>query len=127
MSCGYGVDLDMLKAAEKGIKDSIRELREAGFHGQERSGQTVVMWKLDVDESGHQVITDGLDEFLDRLRWWIRGLIGGTEEIVDALVDTRTTYEKVEEDVVNTMKSLVTMTFGNPMGDKQAPPPEAPR
>jgi hypothetical protein len=124
---GYGVDLEALKAAEKGIKDTIGELRQAGFHGQERSGQTVVVWKLDVDESGHQVITDGLDEILDRLHWWVRGLIEGTEEFVTALADTRSTYEKVEEDVVHALKGLVDMTIGNPLGEQKAPPPEAPR
>ncbi|MGZ3140443.1 hypothetical protein ACVDFE_00200 [Lentzea chajnantorensis] len=127
MSGGYGVDLEALKAAEKGITDTLGELRQAGFHGQERSGQTVVMWKLDVDESGHQVITDGLDEFLDRLHWWVRGLIEGTEEFVTALADTRSTYEKVEEGVVNKLKELVDMTIGNPLGEPKAPPAEAPR
>jgi len=124
---GYGVDLDALKAAEKGIAETIAELRQAGFHGQERSGFTVVAWKLDTDESGHQVITDGLDEFLDRLHWWVRGLIEGTEEFVTALADTRTTYEKVEEDVVHALRGLVDMTIGNPLGEQKAPPPEAPR
>ncbi|WP_394614540.1 hypothetical protein JNUCC0626_32295 [Lentzea sp. JNUCC 0626] len=126
MSDGYGVDLEALRAAERGIVNTIRELREAGYHGQERSGQTVIMWKLDVSESGHQVITDDLDTFLDRLRWWIRGLIAGTEEIVQGLADTRSTYEKVEEDITKTVKSLMDMTFGNPLGN-QAPPAEAPR
>lgn len=127
MSGSFGVDLDALKAAEKGIRDTLGELRKAGFHGQERSGGTVVAWKLDLDETGHQVITDGLDEVLDRYHWWLRGLIEGTEEFVTALADTRSTYEKVEEEVGNAMKSLLKMTFDNPMGDKPTPAPEAPQ
>ncbi|MGI5507388.1 hypothetical protein [Lentzea sp. CA-135723] len=123
---GYGVDVDALKATEKGINDTIRELREAGYHGHEHSGQAVIQWKLNVDESGHQAITDGLDEMLDRLRWWVRGLIAGTEEVVTTLTDTRTTYERVEQDVASKLKSLAHMTFSNPMG-QQTPPAEAPR
>ncbi len=133
---GYSVDLGALKAAEQGMDATIGELRKAGFHGQERSGHTVQAWKLDVDETGHQVITDGLNAFLDRAGWWIRGLIADTEDTVRALADTRAWYEKTEQDIADGLTSLLSMTFGNPMGERQqaAPPqcppqcpPEAPR
>ncbi|WP_112273565.1 hypothetical protein [Lentzea terrae] len=133
MSGGFGVDLDALKAAETGITNTVAELRKAGYHGQERSGQTVVTFKLDLEETGHQVITDGLDEVLDRYHWWVRGLIEGTEEFVQALADTRSTYQRAEDQVLSSLKSLADMTFlANPLGQQQAPSgaqcrPEAPR
>lgn len=123
---GYSVDLDALQAAEKGIADTISELRKLGFHGQERSGVTLMALKLDADDSGHVAITDGLDDVLDRYRWWVCGLIESTEEIVDALVDTRTTYEQVEDQVAQSLKSLLDMTIGNPLNAKPALP-ESPR
>ena len=115
----FAVDLAALDLAAKGIEGALTVLREEGIHGEEDSGQPIQDWTLSPGDMGHEGAADALEELLLRARYETRRLFAGTNDLVDRLKDTRTTYQKVDEEVRSAFAGVMNTVFGAPPAPQQ--------
>ncbi|MET9631755.1 hypothetical protein ABZX92_30250 [Lentzea sp. NPDC006480] len=109
---GYGVDLGAMGQAIKGINDTVAALKEIAPDGGHLASTTATFGILcpSEDECGDEVLADALEEFFDRWRWGLRHLVKEGTEMVSALTDTKSVYEKAEDKAKQTFQLLL----GNP-------------
>lgn len=110
----FSVNTAALDLTATGIERALTVLREEGVHGEESSGQPIQDWQLDDGDLGHEGAADALEEFLLRGRYQARALFAGTNHLVGKLRDTRTTYEKVDQDVRAAVTGIRDAVFAAP-------------
>lgn len=106
MTGAMGVDLRGLQKTEQGIQETLAVLREIGMHGQEESGSPIEQLGLGSQELGDARLANTLDDLLARAHYVFRELLGDGHDMVQALADTRTTYQRVEDSIVRGLESL---------------------
>lgn len=118
MTGAMGVDLRGLQETEQGIRETLDILREVGMHGQEESGSPIEQLGLGSQELGDPRLADTLDDLLARAHYVFRELLGDGRDMVRALADTRTTYQRVEDWIVRDLDSLAPLLDPrrNPLG-----------
>jgi hypothetical protein len=109
---GLGVDLAAMGQAIKGINDTVAALKEIAPDGGHLASTTSTFGILcpDQDECGDEVLADALEEFFDRWKWGLRHLVKEGTEMVSALTDTKSVYEKAEDKA----KQAFQLLLGNP-------------
>ncbi|MEV6240928.1 hypothetical protein [Lentzea sp. NPDC051838] len=109
---GFGVDLGAMGQAIKGINDTVAALKEIAPDGGHLANTTATLGLLcpDEDECGDDVLADALEEFFERWRWGLRHLVKEGTEMVSALTDTKSVYEKAEDKA----KQAFQLLLGNP-------------
>ncbi|MGJ7907640.1 hypothetical protein ACOQFL_14315 [Actinopolyspora sp. H202] len=115
----FGVDLDALADAEKGVEKVVSELREMlGWGSGHLAEQGVGLLNgvsLDAStEVGHEGLGEALRTFGGKWQWGLRHLVDDGAGAAEALGDTRSTYEKVEDAVNGTLKGIVGTAVGDP-------------
>ena len=118
MTRAMGVDLLGLVEAERGLRETLDVLREIGTHGQEESGSPIEQLGLGRREMGDEQLAETLEDLLGRAHYVFRELLADGREMVQALADTRSTYERVEDCVVRGLTSLAELLdpMRNPLG-----------
>ncbi|KJK51336.1 hypothetical protein UK23_07560 [Lentzea aerocolonigenes] len=98
---GYGVDLGAMGHAIKGVNDTVAALKDfAPDGGHLMASSTALGWLCpSEDECGDEVLADALEEFFERWKWGVRHLVKEGAEMVTALTDTKSVYEKAEDKV----------------------------
>lgn len=116
----FGVDLTALADAEKGVRNAAKELTDmAGWGassmgaGSEGVGLRAGL-DLDSDTVGHEGLASALSTFGESWEWGIRFLVDDGTDAADALGDTRTTYQKIEDGVVDILKRGAHAFLGDP-------------
>lgn len=116
----FGVDLDALADAEKGVRNAAKELTEMAGWGASSLGLGAqgmglqAGLSLDADTVGHEGLANALATFAESWEWGIRFLVDDGMAAADALGDTRTTYQKVEDTVLDALAWGAHATFGDP-------------
>ncbi|WP_086660710.1 hypothetical protein [Lentzea kentuckyensis] len=109
---GFGVDLGAMGQAIKGINGTVAALKEIAPDGGHLASTTSTFGMLcpNEDECGDEVLADALEEFFERWRWGLRHLVKEGTEMVSALTDTKSVYEKAEDKA----KQAFQLLLGNP-------------
>ncbi|MBA8827823.1 hypothetical protein FHX42_005230 [Saccharopolyspora lacisalsi] len=114
----FGVDLDALHKAETGVQDAISELEGLTMWGtseqaKEGMGLTYGLptsgWEI-----GHDDLAAALGEFAEAWEWGVRYLIDDGKDAADALGETRSNYQQVEDSVVHVLDQVAHVAIGNP-------------
>lgn len=108
----FAVDLAALDQVGKGMEDIIATLRAEGLVVSDRSAMAAYDWVLSSRESGHDGLADATDGFYIRARYELRALIQRTEDDIDRLRDTRSTYQKAEDFAGEKLTEVWTTLFG---------------
>lgn len=127
---GYGVDLEALGQAEKGVRDAVAELNEmagGGIAGEADGGADgrglmdfLVAEDLSAESVGHAELAAALMSFVDRWEWGVKFLVEDGHDAADALRDTRSTYEKAEDAAATAVKRVAHIAAGNPLEEATA-------
>jgi uncharacterized protein YjbJ (UPF0337 family) len=123
---GYQVDLGALDQAAKGVKSATDALTAQipGGMGQYTSagqaGELLNALHLSDGELGDPGLADVWKGFLNRRSWDLRTRLKEGEQMVGHLQDSRTAYQKTEDDVSGILKTVVGNVAGNPMDTKPA-------
>lgn len=109
---GFGVDLGAMGQAIKGINGTVAALKEIAPDGGHLASTTSTFGILcpNEDECGDEVLADALEEFFERWRWGLRHLVKEGTEMVAALTDTKSVYERAEDKA----KEAFQLLLGNP-------------
>lgn len=108
----FEVDLAALDQVGKGMEEVIATLRAEGLGVSDRSAMAVLDWCLSSREAGHDGLADATDDFYNRVRYELRALIERTEADIANLRDTRSTYQKAEDAVGETLSEVMNTLFG---------------
>ncbi|MBQ6642996.1 MAG: hypothetical protein IJH84_18440 [Saccharopolyspora sp.] len=127
---GFGVDLEALGQAEKGVRDAVAELNEmagGGIAGEADGGADgrglmdfLISEDLSAESVGHGELAAALVSFVDRWEWGVKFLVEDGHDAADALRDTRSTYEKAEDAAATAIKRVAHIAAGNPLEDATA-------
>ncbi len=117
----FGVNLDDLSAAEKGVRDAVSELGGMAGWGKSELGAEGQGLVQGIDAAagsvGHDKLAEALQTFAERWEWGIRYLVDDGVDTADALRDTRAWYERVDDEAVSLLKQGMQAAIGNPMQD----------
>ncbi|ALG13254.1 hypothetical protein [Kibdelosporangium phytohabitans] len=121
---GYTIDLGAMNNAYSGIKDTLGQLRELGIKGMEESGESIESLELDEDVTGHEAISDRVEEVLMRAHYALRDLLDDGDDILDKLKETLSVYQKMETEATSGFEQLWgvfedTVTMRSPRGGAQ--------
>ncbi|MCE7007992.1 hypothetical protein LWC34_34995 [Kibdelosporangium philippinense] len=103
---GYTIDLVAMNNAYNGITDVLKQLRELGIYGAEESGAPIESLDLGESVTGHEAISDRIDEVLMRARYVLRDLLDDGDDIADKLKETLKVYQKMEDDTKSGFSQL---------------------
>lgn len=120
----FGVNLDDLSTAEKGVRDAVAELGGMAGWGNSELGAEGQGLVEGIDSAagsvGHDKLAEALQVFAEKWEWGIRYLVDDGVDTADALRDTRAWYQKVDDEAVSLLKQGLHATIGNPMEDDKA-------
>ncbi|MCX9193516.1 hypothetical protein C3Y87_19395 [Carbonactinospora thermoautotrophica] len=95
----FGVSLEALEAAAKGIDDAVAALADIGVKQTADAGRGVELLAVSRADMGHDGLASALGEFCDRWEWGVRSLVREGMAIRQSLLDTRDAYQRVEDTV----------------------------
>lgn len=106
---GFGIDLAAMALAIKGINGTVEALNEFAPLGGHFTTTKLDFLSLcpSEDDCGDEVLGDAFEEFFDRWQWGMRHLVKEGTELVTALTDTKSVYEKAEDKAKQALHFLV--------------------
>ncbi|MFR9727828.1 hypothetical protein ACL03H_01270 [Saccharopolyspora sp. MS10] len=120
----FGVDLDALHTAEGGIRDAVAELTEMagwGFGAWAAEGGGMADEVISsAAHTGHDELRAALTEFATAWEWGVRILVDDGQAAADGLADSRSVYERADEEATTAIKRALHTAFGDPMQDSGA-------
>lgn len=124
---GFGVDLNALAEAERGVRDAVAELNEMyGWGGGEANvgaegrGLEHLHESATPDTVGHDGLSGALALFVEKWTWGVKFLVEDGVDCADALRDTRSVYEKADDAAATAVKRVLHVFGGNPVEDADA-------
>jgi hypothetical protein len=117
VSGGFGVDPAMLAQTAQGIRGVVDTLGEVGHGYLAESGRGLSFLALGGEESGHPMVGESFDGFLDRWSWGIRTLVRGGQEVAEALDAAGISYDGVDTSASGYLRRLTTLAVGDPSAD----------
>jgi hypothetical protein len=123
---GYQVDLGALDQAAEGVKaatDALTAHIPGGFGQYISTGQAselLAALQLSDRVLGDTTLANDWKGFLQRRGWDLRSRLKEGEQMVNHLQDSRSAYQKAEDDVSGILKEVVGNVAGNPMDTKPA-------
>lgn len=120
MSEGFAVDPAMLARTAQGIRGVVDTLGEVGHGYLAASGRGLSFLALGGEESGHPLVGESFDGFLDRWAWGLRSLVQDGQAVAEALDAAGIEYDGVDTSVSGQLRRLVTLTAGDPAADLDA-------
>lgn len=121
----FGVDLEALGMAEKGVRDAVDAIGENGgfaigsYASADGLGMKEGVNRLAGDIGGEALI-DAVKHFGEKWEWGVRHLVDEGVSVADALRDARGTYEKAEEAALDAFKYVAHACLGDPTEDSTA-------
>lgn len=97
MGEGFGVDPAMLARTAEGIRGAVDTLGEVGHGYLAESGRGLEFLALGGEESGHPMVAEALDGFVERWSWGIRTLVRDGQAVGQALDATGVEYDGVDD------------------------------
>lgn len=118
----FGVDLDALGQAERGVRDAVDALGEHGISSYvAEDGRGLEQGITDLtSDIGGEALPAALDQFAEKWDWGVRQLVDDGVAAADALRDTRSTYEKAEAGAIDAFQYALHAAMGNPLEDSTA-------
>jgi len=114
---GFGVDPAMLARTAQGIRGVVDTLGEVGHGYLAESGRGLSFLALGGEESGHPLVGESMDGFLERWGWGLRTLVQDGQAVAEALDAAGVEYDGVDTSVSGELRRLVTLAVGNPAAD----------
>lgn len=108
------VDPEALKAAEKGINDTIGELNDMGMLGSGETGRGFGSLSLTGMEAGSQRLSSSVSDFADRWGWGVRALVADANQIAQSLGMAAGIYHDVDSYVADSANDAGKLIAGNP-------------
>lgn len=108
------VDPEALKAAEKGINDTIGELNDMGMLGSGETGRGFGSLSLTGMEAGSQRLASSMSDFADRWGWGVRALVADANQIARSLGMAAGIYHDVDSYVADAANDAGKLIAGNP-------------
>lgn len=120
MGEGFGVDPAMLARTAQGIRGVVDTLGEVGHGYLAESGRGLEFLALGGEESGHPMVAEALDGFVERWSWGIRTLVRDGQAVGQALDAAGVEYDGVDDSGGAQLRRLTTLAVGDPMADLDA-------
>ncbi|GAA4932603.1 hypothetical protein EV188_103741 [Actinomycetospora succinea] len=117
MTEGFGVDPAMLARTAQGIRGVVDTLGEVGHGYLAESGRGLSFLALGGEESGHPLVGESFDGFLERWGWGLRTLVQDGQAVAGALDAAGIEYDGVDTSVSGELRRLVALAAGNPATD----------
>lgn len=108
------VDPEALKAAAKGINDTIGELNDMGVLSSGETGRGFGSLALTGMQAGNQRLASAMSEFADRWGWGVRDLVTSANQLAQALDMNAGMYHDVDSYIAGAANDSAKLIVGDP-------------